>query len=53
MSELAPGAIDLYVAVARREIALASARGSLASARADEMVELLDRWGAAGPVRAA
>lgn len=53
MSELAPGAIDLYVAAARREIALASGRGSLASASADEMVDLLDRWGAAGRVETA
>jgi DNA mismatch repair protein MutS len=42
MAELAPGATGLYVAAARREIALAAAPGSLAEPRAREMVDLLD-----------
>ena len=52
MRRLAPGALDLYVAAARREIALAVRRAARwLSARADEMVDLLDRLRAsAGPV---
>lgn len=42
MAELAPGATDLYVAAARREIALALARGSLDPRRAGEMTDLLE-----------
>jgi predicted short-subunit dehydrogenase-like oxidoreductase (DUF2520 family) len=42
MAALAPGAIDLYVAAARREIALAVRRGSLDRGRAEEMVDVLD-----------
>jgi predicted short-subunit dehydrogenase-like oxidoreductase (DUF2520 family) len=42
MAALAPGATGLYVAAARREIALAVGRSSLGPARADEMVALLD-----------
>ncbi len=49
MAELAPGAAGLYVAAARREIALAVARGSLAESRAQEMAALLDGDGNAGP----
>ena len=46
MAALAPGATELYVAAARREIALAVARGSLAPDRSRAMSELLDATGA-------
>jgi predicted short-subunit dehydrogenase-like oxidoreductase (DUF2520 family) len=49
MATLAPGATDLYVAAARREIALAVARGSLEPDRADRMIDLLGRPAASGP----
>jgi hypothetical protein len=48
MAELAPGATGLYVAAARREIALALARASLDPRRAAEMAGLLDRVVGAG-----
>lgn len=41
MSRLAPGALELYVAAARREIVLAEARGALDPARAGELRLLL------------
>jgi predicted short-subunit dehydrogenase-like oxidoreductase (DUF2520 family) len=43
MHSLAPGAIGLYIAAARREITLALARGSLSPTQAAAMVDLLDR----------
>jgi predicted short-subunit dehydrogenase-like oxidoreductase (DUF2520 family) len=49
MAALAPGATGLYVAAARREIALAVARGSLDPDRADHMVDLLERSGGPDP----
>ena len=42
LAALAPGATGLYVAAARREIALAVARGSLDAQRAAGMAQLLD-----------
>lgn len=41
LRRLAPGALDLYAAVARREIALAETKGALARDRADELRALL------------
>ncbi len=43
MRRLAPGALELYIAVARREIAIAEGRGDLTAERADELRTLLDR----------
>jgi len=40
-ARLAPGALDLYRALARREVALAVARGDLAPERAGSLLELL------------
>jgi predicted short-subunit dehydrogenase-like oxidoreductase (DUF2520 family) len=48
MRRLAPGSVALYVAAARRELALAEARGDLAEVRADELRRLLDADPAAG-----
>jgi predicted short-subunit dehydrogenase-like oxidoreductase (DUF2520 family) len=42
MARLAPGAVELYVAAARREIALAEARGDLARERASALRTILD-----------
>jgi len=41
MRRLAPGAMELYVAVAHREVALAESRGELAEERARGLLELL------------
>jgi len=41
MSRLAPGALELYSAAARREIAIAESRGGLSRERADELRALL------------
>lgn len=45
MSRLAPGAVEVYAAAARREIALAESRGALGRERADELRDLLARSG--------
>jgi predicted short-subunit dehydrogenase-like oxidoreductase (DUF2520 family) len=45
MRRLAPGALELYRAAARREIAIAEARGELPTARADELRALIGRAG--------
>jgi predicted short-subunit dehydrogenase-like oxidoreductase (DUF2520 family) len=41
MRRLAPGALELYVAAARREVAIARARGALDEGRAAELDEVL------------
>lgn len=41
LRRLAPGALELYVAAARREVAIARERGSIDGARATELEELL------------
>lgn len=43
LSRLAPGALDLYRAVAERELAMAIRRGELDEGRADPLRRLLDR----------
>jgi predicted short-subunit dehydrogenase-like oxidoreductase (DUF2520 family) len=45
MTRLAPGAVELYSAAARREIGLAESRGALSRDRADELRSLLARGG--------
>ena len=42
LRELAPGALPLYVAVARRELAIGRRRGELSDSAAAEMERLLD-----------
>jgi predicted short-subunit dehydrogenase-like oxidoreductase (DUF2520 family) len=42
LARLAPGALELYRAVARREVAMAVGRGELDSAQATAMTRLLD-----------
>ncbi len=42
MTRLAPGAVELYTAAARREIALAEARGELSRERADALRGVLE-----------
>ena len=42
LGELAPGALPLYVEVARRELAIARRRGELQTEAADAMSRLLD-----------
>ncbi len=48
IGELAPDAVALYVAVARRELAIARRRGELAEDRAAELERLLDEAGSPG-----
>ena len=50
LERLAPGALELYLAVARRELAIAVARGDLAAAAAEPMARLLEEAGAPRPV---
>jgi predicted short-subunit dehydrogenase-like oxidoreductase (DUF2520 family) len=45
MRTLAPGAIELYTAAARREIALATARGAIDAAGAASLAEILEEDG--------
>ena len=43
LRELAPGALPLYVAVARRELDIGRRRGELTDAAATELERLLDQ----------
>jgi predicted short-subunit dehydrogenase-like oxidoreductase (DUF2520 family) len=45
LQRLAPGTLELYLAVARRELAIAVARGDLATDAVGPLVRLLDEAG--------
>jgi predicted short-subunit dehydrogenase-like oxidoreductase (DUF2520 family) len=49
LERLAPGVLELYLAVARRELAIAVARGDLAPAAAEPLERLLDEASAPRP----